>query len=82
MRIEPKRADLSPLRAQEVELFIAPDAPDIAPIRRKARLVAEPNVWILDDLTIPAPGAWRIGVYLLIDDFERIRLDAVIVLQP
>lgn len=82
VRIEPKRSDLSPLRVQEVELSFAPDASGLAPVRRKARLVAEPNVWILDDLMISAPGVWRIGVDLLVNDFERVRLEAVIALQP
>jgi len=82
VRIEPKRADLSPLRVQEVDLSLTPDAPGLAAIRRKARLATAPNIWVIDDLTIPAPGVWRIGVDLLIDDFERARLEATISLQP
>ncbi|MFN3890622.1 MAG: copper resistance CopC/CopD family protein [Beijerinckiaceae bacterium] len=82
VRIEPKAADLSPLRVQEVDLSLTPDAPGVAPIRRKARLVSGVNVWEVEDLTIPAPGTWRIRVDLLIDDFDRTQLDAVITLRP
>ena len=82
IRIEPKAIDLSPLRVQEIDLFLTPDAPDIAPIQRKARLVSGPNVWEVEGVTVPAPGVWRIRVDLLIDDFDRTRLDAVISLRP
>jgi copper transport protein len=82
IRIEPKASDLSPLRVQEVDLFLTPDAPDVAPIQRKGRLVSGVNVWEVEGVTVPAPGVWRIRVDLLIDDFDRTRLDAVISLRP
>jgi copper transport protein len=82
IRIEPKAADLSPLRVQEIDLRLAPDAAGVAPIQRKARLASGVNVWEVDKVTIPAPGLWRVQVDLLIDDFDRVRLDAVISLQP
>lgn len=82
IRIEPKASDLSPLRVQEVDLFLTPDAPDAAPIQRKGRLVSGLNVWEVEGVTVPAPGVWRIRVDLLIDDFDRTRLDAVISLRP
>jgi copper transport protein len=82
MRIEPKSADLSPLRVKEVEVLLAPDAPGVEALRRAARLLPGSDTWVVEGLTIPAPGKWRISVDLLIDDFERARLDAVISLQP
>jgi copper transport protein len=82
IRIEPKASDLSPLRVQEIDLFLTPDAPDVAPIQRKGRLVSGVNVWEVEGVTVPAPGVWRIRVDLLIDDFDRTRLDAVISLRP
>ena len=82
IRIEPKAADLSPLRVQEVDVFLTPDAPGLAAIQRRARLVSGVNVWETESVTIPAAGTWRLRVDLLVDDFERARLDAVIVLQP
>lgn len=82
IRIEPKSNDLSPLRVQEIDLFLTPDALDAAPIQRKGRLVSAPNVWEVEGVTIPAPGQWRIRANLLINDFERTRLDAVIAIHP
>lgn len=82
IRIEPKAADLSPLRVQEVDVFLTPDAPGLAAIQRRARLASGMNVWETEPVTLPAAGAWRLRVDLLVDDFERARLDAVIVLQP
>jgi copper transport protein len=82
IRIEPKASDLSPLRVQEIDLFLTPDASGVAPIQRKSRLASGVNVWEVDGVTFPAPGLWRIRVDLLIDDFERARLDAVISLRP
>ena len=82
IRIEPKAIDLSPLRVQEIDLFLTPDSPDVAPIQRKGKLVSGANVWEVEGVTVPAPGMWRIRVDLLIDDFDRTRLDAVISLRP
>ena len=82
IRMEPKRIDLSPLRVQEIDLFLTPDALDVAPIQRKGRLVFSPNVCEVKGVIVPAPGVWRICVELLIDDFDRTRLDAVITMQP
>ena len=82
IRIEPKAADLSPLRVQEVDVSLTPAAEGVAPIRRKARLVSGVNVWEAEGVTIPSPGLWRVRVDLLIDDFERVELDAVISLRP
>lgn len=82
IRIEPKAADLSPLRVQEVDVFLTPDAPGVAAIQRRARLTSGINVWEMEPVTIPTAGTWRLRVDLLVDDFESARLDAVIVLQP
>ena len=82
MRIETKAADLSPLPVKEVDVFLTPDSDGVEPIRRKARLVSGVNIWAVDGVTIPSPGLWRIRIDLLVDDFERTRLDAVISLQP
>lgn len=82
IRIEPKGSDLSPLRVKEIDLYLTPDSPDVAPIHRPARLMSGGDVWEVEGLTIPAPGLWILRLELLIDDFERTRLDAVITLKP
>jgi len=82
IRIEPKGGDLSPLRVKEIDLYLTPDSPDVAPIHRAARLTPGGQIWEIDGLTIPAPGLWILRLDLLIDDFERTRLDAAINLKP
>ncbi len=82
IRIEPKGADLSPLRVQQVDLYLSPDAPGLAPIHRQARLTSDANLWDVEGVTIPAPGLWRLRIDLLIDDFSRNSLDAVISVRP
>ena len=82
IRIEPKASDLSPLRVKEIDLYLTPDSPDVAPIHRAARLTPGGQIWEIDGLTIPAPGLWILRLDLLIDDFERTRLDAAINLKP
>ncbi len=82
IRIEPKGADLSPLRVQDVDLYLSPDAPGLAPIHRQARLAPGAHQWDVEGVTIPAPGIWRLRIDLLIDDFSRTSLDAVISVRP
>ena len=82
VRIEPKAADLSPLTVQEVDVSLTPEGEGLAPLRRKARALAGANAWVIDDLTIPAPGVWRIRIDLLVDDFTRAQLEAAISLRP
>ena len=82
IRIEPKASDLSPLRVQDIDLYLTPETPGLAPIHRKARRASGGAVWEVDGLTIPTPGAWTLRLDLLIDDFERTRLDAIISVKP
>ncbi len=80
--IEPKAIDLSPLRVKEIDLYLTPDAAGVAPIHRTARLLPGGDIWEVDGLTIPAPGIWILQLDLLIDDFDRRRLDAVVTIKP
>lgn len=78
--IEPKTPDLVPLAVKEVTISLAADAGGMEPLRREARLVSG-NKWEIEGLTIPTAGRWRVRIELLIDDFERTGLDAVIVVR-
>ena len=80
--IEPKANDLSALRVKEIDLYLTPDSGDVAPIHRAAQHMPDGNIWAVDDLTIPAPGTWILQLDLLVDDFDRRRLDAVINIKP
>lgn len=77
--IEPKTPDLAPLAVKEVALSLTGETPGMEPLRRAARQTG--NTWEIDGLTIPSAGRWRVRVELLIDDFERTGLDAVIVVR-
>ena len=82
IHIEPKASDLSPLRVQEIDLYLTPETPGLAPIHRKARRGSGGAIWEVEGLTIPTPGAWTLRLDLLIDDFARTRLDAIISVKP
>lgn len=78
--IEPKTLDLAPLRVQEVAISLTGEAEGSEPLRRPAR-PGGTDRWEVDGLTIPAPGKWRLRIDLLINDFEKTTLDAVIVVR-
>jgi hypothetical protein len=67
---------------KEIDLYLTPDSGDVAPIHRAAQHMPDGNIWAVDDLTIPAPGTWILQLDLLVDDFDRRRLDAVINIKP
>jgi copper transport protein len=73
--------DFGPLEAKEVALVLSNPSAGIEPIRRTAQQ-AENGSWQVDDLVIPAPGAWTVRVYLLITDFEMARLEGEISIWP
>jgi copper transport protein len=64
-----------------VILHLTPDAKDAGAIRRQARRISGQLIWEVDGVTIPSPGTWRVRIDLLIDDFTRVSLDAVIAVQ-
>jgi copper transport protein len=79
--IEPKTSDLAPLRVKEVSLSLTGETPGVEPLKRDAKGIGGEQ-WEIEGLTIPSPGRWRLRVDLLINDFERTGLDAVIVVRP
>lgn len=81
MRIEPKSPDLRPLRVKEIDVAFTPRVEGVSPLRFKARMTL-PDVWEVDGVTLPSPGLWSLRVNLLINDFERVGLDAVLSLKP
>lgn len=81
MKIEPKSSDLAPLRVKEIDVAFTPRVDGVAPLRFSARMTS-PDVWEVEGVTLPSPGLWSLRVNLLIDDFERVGLDAVLSLKP
>lgn len=69
-----------PIVPKEVALIlIKPDA-GIEAITRHAHK-AEPNGWEVDTLVLPLAGAWQVKVEILIDDFEKVRLEGSIMVD-
>lgn len=69
------------LNAKEVTLVLANQAAGIEPIRRKGVRRGEAN-WRVNGLVMPVPGRWSIRVDVLITDFDIVRLEGDIVIQP
>jgi copper transport protein len=67
----------NPLAVKEVTLTLANPAAGIEPVRRTA-VGGEDAQWRVEGLRIPVAGRWTVGVDLLIDDFEKIRLEDAI----
>jgi len=51
----------------------------IEPMRRSAAH-QDGNVWRIEDLRIPLDGKWNLSVEILVNDFEKVRLDDIVAL--
>jgi copper transport protein len=66
-----------PLDVKGVDLALFDPANSLEPIRRTAhRLTAA--TWQIDDLAIPVAGLWTFRVDLLVTDFEKVSIKAVL----
>jgi copper transport protein len=66
--------DAGPLQAKEVTLILSQPARDIEPIERRAVGSADGN-WTVRDVPLPFAGRWRVGVEVLVTDFEKVALE-------
>jgi copper transport protein len=66
--------NFGPLAAKEVTLVLAKPDAGIEPLRFPAIHGAEAT-WRVEGVSIPVKGRWRVGVEILIDDFEKISMD-------
>ena len=80
VRLEPKTADMSPLDVKDVSLALIAEGEGVQPVRFQLRQ-ASPYVWEANGVILPSPGIWKLHVDLLIDDFRRVRLDALLSLK-
>jgi copper transport protein len=81
VEIEVATGDFAPLAAREVTLLLSNPAAGIEAIRRPAVPAGEAT-WHVDDLVIPAPGAWSVRINVLISDFEQVTLESVLEIAP
>jgi copper transport protein len=66
--------EFKPITVKEVTLVFSNPTAGIEPVRKRAEFVAD-QMWSVDDLRIPLPGAWRLRVDILISDFDKESLE-------
>lgn len=69
------------LDAKEVMLILSKPDSGIEPFRRAAVRDDETN-WRIDHATLPLPGTWHVRLEILVSDFEKVRLDGQIGIEP
>ncbi len=69
--------DFQPLSAKEVTLVLASPGSGIESIRRQAVPTGE-STWRVDNLNIPVAGPWNLRVEVLVNDFEKVMLEATV----
>jgi copper transport protein len=66
-----------PLDVKGVDLALFDPSNSLEPIRRTARRLTAAT-WQIDDLSIPVPGLWTFRVDLLVTDFDKVSIKAVL----
>jgi copper transport protein len=69
------------LDAKEVTLTFRNEPAGIEPVVRTALRTADGH-WIVDNLVIPVPGRWTVGIDILVNDFEKLPLEGTIDVRP
>lgn len=73
--------DFSPLTPKEVTFVLSNPQAGIEPMRRKAALQAD-GTWRAPGVVIPLAGQWRLRIDILVSDFELVRLQEAIEIEP
>ena len=73
--------DFGGLDTKEVTLTFRNDPAGIEPLVRPAARNAD-GYWIVDNLVIPVPGRWTVGIDVLVNDFEKVPLDGTVDIRP
>jgi copper transport protein len=69
------RDDFTRLPAKEVELAFSNPSAGVEPISRQALQGAD-GLWRTDEIILPVAGRWETEIRVLVNDFERLVLDA------
>ena len=80
LSVHPMTADFAPLDAKELTVILSNSEAGIEPIRRAAT-EERPGVW-RSELQIPVPGRWSLRLEILINDFEKVTLEADAAIRP
>jgi copper transport protein len=81
LRVRLMRDDFSPLTPREVSIRLSNQAAGIEAIARSAALDGE-GYWRANDIVLPVPGVWTLEIDALVTDFEKVRLDGPLVVEP
>ncbi len=73
--------DGGPLNPQEVSLTLANERAGIEPIERRAERAPD-GTWQVENLVVPLPGRWRVGVDALISDFDKASVEGEVDVRP
>jgi copper transport protein len=76
-----QRGDFGPLAAKEVTVRLSSKALGLEPLVRPARDDGN-GTWTAAGFVLPRGGIWTVEVEVLIDDFDKVSLDAPIVIAP
>jgi copper transport protein len=81
LRIHLMHEDLSPLAAKEVSVRLSNPNAGIEAIVRSA-VPDEPGHWRANNLILPVAGIWTVEIDALVGDFDKVRLDGPMVVEP
>ncbi|MHA6644855.1 copper resistance CopC/CopD family protein [Mesorhizobium sp. A623] len=73
--------DFGPLNAKEMTLVLSKPDSGIEPLKRPAKKAGD-GTWRVDDLVIPLPGKWTVGLDILVSDFDAVKIEGPIDIRP
>lgn len=73
--------DFAPLDPKALTLVLSNPKAGIEPFERPAQKQPD-GTWLVDDLTIPIPGAWTIRLDIRVSDFEMTKIEDQIDIRP
>jgi len=73
--------DFAPLDPKALTVVLSNPKAGIEPFERQAKKQPD-GTWLVDDLTIPIPGAWTIRLDIRVSDFEMTKIQDQIEIRP
>jgi copper transport protein len=73
--------DFGPLDAKQMTLVLSKPDSGIEPLKRPAKKAGD-GTWRVDDLVIPLPGKWTVGLDILVSDFDAVKIEGPIDIRP
>lgn len=73
--------DFGPLDPKQMTLVLSKPDSGIEPLKRPAKRAGD-GTWKVDDLVIPVPGRWTVGLDILVSDFEMVKIAGPIDIRP